>query len=242
LPQPLPAYGAWIVVRDIDDAQFIADFVAGHVAADELCARFDGALSPGFDPARDLQRVGMANQTTMLARETLQLQQILWRAFVARYGEREAAARVRLADTVCSATQDRQDALVELLNESLDLLLVVGGYNSANTTHLVELARMQGVATFHIEGVQCMASRQTLHQWEPAAQRELPASGWWPARTPARIGLAAGASTPDVRIGEVVLRIAELAGVKVPFESDSCATPPRAQPYLARSIHGQGHS
>ena len=146
LPQTLPAYGAWIVLRDVADAEFLACFIAGHVDPEDFRARFDGAASPGFDPARDLQRVGMANQTTMLARETLQLQEILWHAFVTRYGQMEAAARVRLADTVCSATQDRQDALRELLDEPLDLLLVVGGYNSANTTHLVELARLHGLA------------------------------------------------------------------------------------------------
>jgi len=242
LSQRLSAYGAWIVLRDFADAEFVARFVAGHIEPDELCARFDGALSPGFDPVFDLQRVGMANQTTMLARETLQLQEILWRAFVARYGESEASARVRLADTVCSATQDRQDALRDLLDEPLDMLLVVGGYNSANTTHLVELARTRGVRAFHIEGVECIADRRTLRQWEPAAQREVPTSGWWPARIPTRIGLAAGASTPDVRIGEVVLRIAELAGTKVPLDSDVRATPPRAEPRLARSIHGQGNT
>ncbi|MGE5712822.1 MAG: 4-hydroxy-3-methylbut-2-enyl diphosphate reductase [Betaproteobacteria bacterium] len=242
LAQPLQAYGAWIVLRNVDDARFVADFVAGRVSAGQLCSRFAGALSSGFDPEHDLQRIGMANQTTMLARETLRLQEILWQAFVARYGEMEAAARVRLADTVCSATQDRQDALVELLGEPLDLLLVVGGYNSANTTHLVELARLQGVTAFHIEGVQCMASLQTLHRWEPAAQRELPVSGWWPARIPARIGLAAGASTPDARIGEVVMRVAELAGVKIPFEIESRASIQRAEPHPARSTHGQRHS
>lgn len=242
LSQPLPAYGAWIVLRGVDDAEFLANFIAGHVAADDLCTRFVGALSLGFDPVRDLQRVGMANQTTMLARETLQMQQMLWRAFAGRYGEAEAAARVRLADTVCSATQDRQDALSDLLNEPLDLLLVVGGYNSANTTHLVELARAQNMPAFHIEGVQCLASLQTLRQWEPTMQREVSTTDWWPARIPARIGLAAGASTPDVRIGEVVLRIAELAGAKVPLDFDSHATPLRAEPHLARSIHGQGHT
>lgn len=242
LPQPLPAYGAWIVLRNVADAMFLADFVAGSVATADLFARFDGALSPGFDPARDLQRVGMANQTTMLARETLQLQAILRDAFVARYGELEAAARVRLADTVCSATQHRQDALRELLDEPLDLLLVVGGYNSANTTHLVELARARNMPAYHIEGVQCMASLQTLRQWDLASQREVSTSDWWPACNPARIAVAAGASTPDVRIGEVVLRIAELAGTRIPVDFDGHAAPLRAEPHFARSIHGQGHT
>ncbi|HTN49749.1 MAG TPA: 4-hydroxy-3-methylbut-2-enyl diphosphate reductase [Burkholderiaceae bacterium] len=220
LSEPLHAGGAWIVLRDVADARLIARFVVGRAEAGELRARFDGALSPGFDAARDLQRIGIANQTTMLARETLQLQEILWSAFVERYGQLEASARVRRADTVCSATQDRQDALRDLLGESLDLLLVVGGYNSANTSHLVELARAQGVPAFHLEGAHCIVSRDMLRQWNPEAQRELSASDWWPERVPCRIGLAAGASTPDVRIGEIVLRIAELANVEIPLDFD----------------------
>ena len=206
-----------MVVRDLDDVQAIARFVAGQVDADAdidaFRSRFDDCLSPGFDPAADLQRIGIANQTTMLARETLQVQEILRLAYVARYGELEAAARVRLADTVCSATQDRQDALRELLDEPLDLLIVVGGYNSANTTHLVELAHAQGLAAFHVEGVECLGDRRTLRHWDAQARREVLAQTWWPARSPARIGIAAGASTPDARIGEVVLRLAALAGV-----------------------------
>lgn len=216
LPQRLDARGAWIVVRGIDDAKALARFVTGRDGVQDFAARFDGCTSPGFDPAFDLQRIGIANQTTMLARETLQVQEILRLAYVARYGELEAAARVRLADTVCSATQDRQDALRELLDEPIDLLLVVGGYNSANTTHLVELARARGIAAFHVEGAECLRDRRTLHGWDAAARRELPTIGWWPARTPARIGVAAGASTPDSRIGEVLLRLAELAGAAPP--------------------------
>ncbi len=216
LPQPLGARGAWIVVRDLGDAKALARFVVGRDSADTLCARFYGCLSPGFDPVFDLQRIGIANQTTMLARETLQVQDILRLAYVARYGELEAAARVRLADTVCSATQDRQDALHELLDEPLDLLLVIGGYNSANTTHLAEVARARGLPAFHVEGAECLRERRTLHGWNAEARRELPTPGWWPARVPPRIGVAAGASTPDARIGQVLLRLAELAGAALP--------------------------
>jgi 4-hydroxy-3-methylbut-2-enyl diphosphate reductase len=213
LPQRLDTPGAWIVVRDLDDAKALARVVTGKADPAAFAARFGGACSPGFDPVRDLQQVGIANQTTMLARETLAVQELLRLAFVARYGDREAAARVRLADTVCSATQDRQDALRELLAEPLDLLLVIGGYNSANTSHLVDLARAQGLAAFHIDAAACLESADTLRRWDAATQQETRTSPWWPRAEPARIGLAAGASTPDARIGEVVLRLAELAGL-----------------------------
>lgn len=216
LPQRLDARGAWIVVRDIGDARALARFIAGRDSAETLRERFDGCLSPGFDPASDLRRVGIANQTTMLAGETLKVQEIVRLAFVERYGEQGAATRLRLADTVCSATQDRQDALLALIDEPLDLLLVVGGYNSANTTHLAELARAHGVAAFHIEAAQCLHDRRTLHSWDAAARREMPVPGWWPAHAPVCIGVAAGASTPDARIGEVLLRLAQLADVAVP--------------------------
>jgi 4-hydroxy-3-methylbut-2-enyl diphosphate reductase len=224
LPQRLDARGAWIVVRDIDDAKALARFVTGRDDAEAFARRFEGCTSPGFDPAFDLQRIGIANQTTMLARETLQVQDILRLAFVARYGELEAAARVRLADTVCSATQDRQDALRELLDEPLDLLLVVGGYNSANTTHLAELACAKGIAAFHVEGVECLRDRRTLRRWDAVARCETETGAWWPARVPARVGVAAGASTPDSRIGEVLLRLAELAGVAPPVLEDEPAS------------------
>lgn len=216
LAQPLGARGAWIVVRDADDARALARFVACEGNADALRERFDGAVSPGFDPQRDLQRIGIANQTTMLARETLQVQAILRDAYVARFGEAQAAQRVRLADTVCSATQDRQDALHALLDAPLDLLLVVGGYNSANTTHLAEVARQRGLRAFHIEDAQCLHDRRTLDGWNAQSRRELVSADWWPARVPARIGVAAGASTPDARIGEVLVRLVELAGANMP--------------------------
>lgn len=211
-PHVLDAPGAWLVVRHVQDAELVARHVRGELGAAELNAHFAGASSPGFDAAVHLQRIGIANQTTMLARQTLEVQELLRRAFVSRYGAAEAAGRLRLADTVCSATQDRQDALRELLDEPLDLLLVIGGYNSANTGHLLELARAQGIAAFHIDGVRCLGDEQQLLHWDSAAQAEMPATGWWPRQEGAVVGIAAGASTPDTRIGEVVLRLAEFAG------------------------------
>jgi 4-hydroxy-3-methylbut-2-en-1-yl diphosphate reductase len=203
---------AWIVVRDLEDAQQLADHVLGRTDAATVAARFDGCTSPGFRAERDLERIGIANQTTMLARETLAVQGVLRRAYVQRYGEAEATARVHLADTVCSATQDRQDALSELLAQPLDLLLVVGGYNSANTGHLLELAQSHGLPAFHVEGAECLASRDCIRHWSKALQQEVQSCDWWPQRPRPTIGVAAGASTPDTRIGELVVRAAQLAG------------------------------
>ncbi|HSI55976.1 MAG TPA: 4-hydroxy-3-methylbut-2-enyl diphosphate reductase [Ideonella sp.] len=212
LPHQIDTPGAWVVVRDMADAELLAAYIEGRTTAEAIAAHFAGSASPGFDPARDLQRMGIANQTTMLARETLQVQQRLHDAYVARHGEAQAAERVRMADTICTATQDRQDALRELLAEPLDLLLVLGGYNSANTTHLVELARAQGLSAFHIEEPACLLSGERLRQWDAGLQREAEAGPW--LQLPCAIGVAAGASTPDARIGELVLRLAELVGVE----------------------------
>ena len=212
LPQAIESRGAWLVLRDLDDARQVARFVRCELDAAAFAAHFAGCMSPGFDATRDLERIGIANQTTMLARETLELQALLQEAYVARYGAAGAAARLRLADTVCSATQDRQDALRELIGEPLDLLLVIGGYNSANTGHLLALAHGQGLAAYHVEGAQCLESAALLRHWDGAAGRLVVQMHWWPDKRPLRVGIAAGASTPDARIGELVLRVAELAG------------------------------
>ena len=113
---------------------------------------------------------------------------------------------------MCSATQDRQDALSELLARPLDLLLAVGGYNSANTGHLLELARMRGVLAFHVSGAECLLDDGAVRHWSAAAQAEVLACAAWPAQRPLAVGLAAGASTPDARIGALIERMAALAG------------------------------
>ena len=226
LPGASDVHGAWLVVRDLDDAHHLARYVRGEIAAPEFEARFAGCTSPGFDPARDLERIGIANQTTMLARETLGVQALLQEAYVARHGAEGAAARVRLADTVCSATQDRQDALADLMVDPPDLLLVIGGYNSANTGHLLALAHAQQIAAFHVEGVECLESAARLLHWDAGAGASRIAADWLPPRRPLAVGIAAGASTPDARIGELVIRLATLAGC--PEEALRALTEPRA--------------
>lgn len=212
LPHAIDTPGAWVVVRNLDDARWLARWVREEVRAAEWLAHFDGCLSPGFDPRRDLQKIGIANQTTMLARETLQVQAVLREAYAARYGEAGAAARVHGADTVCSATQDRQDALADLLARPLDLLLVVGGYNSANTGHLLEMARQRALPAFHVSGAECLLDDGAIRHWSAALQAECRTEAAWPATRPLAVGLAAGASTPDARIGELLERLARLAG------------------------------
>jgi 4-hydroxy-3-methylbut-2-enyl diphosphate reductase len=210
--------GAYIVVRDMAEAQVVCDYIEGKVEAAEIVARFGHAASPGFDPARHLARVGVANQTTMLAKESLAIGELVGAAMARARGEESRAANFRTFDTICSATQDRQDAVRELLDEPLDLMLVVGGYNSSNTMSLAALCA-ERVPTYHIADAECL-------DLETGAIRHLPIRGkaevetpdWLPPAGPLRVGLTAGASTPNNKIGETVARLFAMRGVEVSDE------------------------
>ncbi|PYQ10782.1 MAG: 4-hydroxy-3-methylbut-2-enyl diphosphate reductase, partial [Acidobacteria bacterium] len=132
--------GHYLCVRDKAEAALVAEFIRGEQEAEDIRRRFAHAADPGFDPARDLARIGLANQTTMLMSESLEIQEMLRSAMRERYGEAELAARFQAMDTICSATQDRQDAVLTMLGEGgLDLMVVIGGYNSSNTQALARI-------------------------------------------------------------------------------------------------------
>ena len=173
------------------------------------------AASPGFDFASDLVRVGIANQTTMLSGESLAIAAEFRESMARRYGEAAVDEHFRTFDTICSATQERQDAVLAAARaEPPDLMVVVGGYNSSNTHHLADLCRAKGVRTLHIEDADCIdvATGAIRHQPDPE-QPEETAEGWLEVRP--RIGLTAGASTPNNKIGETMARICESSGVLV---------------------------
>ncbi|MFR2288161.1 MAG: 4-hydroxy-3-methylbut-2-enyl diphosphate reductase, partial [Akkermansia sp.] len=129
--------GKYLVVYDLEDAAAVCDYILGKGSREAFMKRFEGCCSPGFDPDRDLEEVGTANQTTMLKTETQTLQKMIRDAIVQRDGDDD---NFYVFDTICGATQDRQDALYDLLKNPLDVMFVVGGYNSSNTTHLVDIA------------------------------------------------------------------------------------------------------
>jgi 4-hydroxy-3-methylbut-2-en-1-yl diphosphate reductase len=166
------------------------------------------AVSPGFDPARHLRRIGVANQTTMLASESLAIAAEVGAAIERARGAEARAADFRSFDTICSATQDRQDAVRELLEEPLDAMVVIGGYNSSNTISLAALCA-EHVPTYHIESPEGIdAATGAIHYRQAGVHHvEADAATWLPASGPVRIGLTAGASTPNSKIGEVVARI-----------------------------------
>jgi len=199
--------GHFVVVRDLEEAEQVCAYIEHGGDRAAFLARFGEAVSPGFDPDLHLARIGCANQTTMLSSESLAIAERVRAAMVARWGEGEAAERFRAFDTICSATQDRQDALVALLDEGpMDLMLVIGGYNSSNTGHLVEIAGTR-VPTFHVQHADCLESAEIVRHQPLGSTEEVRSPGWLP-RGPAVIGITAGASTPNSEIERVLRRVA----------------------------------
>src|SRR5207245_6444144 len=159
--------GRYLVVRDMCEAREVCDFIEGAGSREQLLQQFVGKLSPGFDPVRDLVRVGVANQTTMLSGESLAIAAELRKSMTRRYGEAALPEHFRTFDTICSATQDRQDAVLRLIAEPLDLMVVIGGYNSSNTTHLAAICPGK-VPTYHIEDAACLAPEGGTSRFRPA--------------------------------------------------------------------------
>src|SRR5512143_1341178 len=202
--------GQYLCVKDLPEAEVVCEFICGRVAAGELLDRLREATSPGFDPERDLQKIGLANQTTMLMTESLEIQERLRSALRERWGEGALAERFRAFDTICSATQDRQDAVLRMLEEGgLDLMVVIGGYNSSNTQALARICAPR-LPTYHISGADRIDGA-TIHHRPVGAQEEQATTGWL-VEGPVSVGLTAGASTPNNVVGEVVLRLLALRG------------------------------
>jgi 4-hydroxy-3-methylbut-2-enyl diphosphate reductase len=202
--------GHYLCVRDLPEADVVCEFIRGRVSAGDLLERFGEATSPGFSPERDLQRIGLANQTTMLMTESLEIQERLRRAVRDRWGEAALAERFRAFDTICSATQDRQDAVLKMLEEGgLDVMVVIGGYNSSNTQALARICAAR-LPTYHINGAGGIQGTTIRHR--PVGTHEEAATESWLPAGPVAVGLTAGASTPNNVVGEVVERILALRG------------------------------
>jgi 4-hydroxy-3-methylbut-2-enyl diphosphate reductase len=204
--------GRYLVVFDMDEARAVCDYIERGGESGPLAERFGHAVSEGFDFGRDLNRVGLANQTTMLSGESLAIANEVRQSMIRRYGEGAVTEHFRTFDTICSATQERQDAVVALLEEPLDLMLVVGGYNSSNTSHLAALCRTRGVRTYHIADATAIDLENGAIRFQPGVkQAEQVATDW--LKDARLIGITAGASTPNNKIGETILRICALAEV-----------------------------
>ncbi|HWZ60755.1 MAG TPA: 4-hydroxy-3-methylbut-2-enyl diphosphate reductase [Gemmatimonadaceae bacterium] len=205
--------GHYLVVRHMDEARVVCDYIEGRGDRATFLRQFANAVSPSFDPDRDLIRIGVANQTTMLARESLAIAEQVGLAMARAHGEDHRASHFRTFDTICSATQDRQDAVEALLAEPLDVMIVVGGYNSSNTISLATICAAR-VRTYHIEDASCIdPDRWTIRHLPIGAHDEEETPHWIPSDGPVRVGITAGASTPNNKIGEAVARIFATRGV-----------------------------
>ena len=208
--------GRFLVVLDRDEASVVCDYIRAGGDRDAFLRQFAGAASPGFDPDRDLVRVGCANQTTMLMSESLAIGEMVGQAMRDRYGEAELATHFRAFDTICSATQERQDAVNALLDAiPLDLMVVIGGYNSSNTCNLARICA-ERVPTYHVAEPDGLVSAQEIRHRPVGAPStvtglERVSTGWLPSEGPVVIGLTAGASTPNNIVGEIIRRLDRLA-------------------------------
>jgi 4-hydroxy-3-methylbut-2-enyl diphosphate reductase len=208
------AGGRYLIVRDMEEAREVCAYIERAGSRDQFVQRFAGKVSPGFDPDRDLIRVGVANQTTMLSGESLAIAAELRASMIRRYGEPGLAEHFRTFDTICSATQERQDAVVKLIGEPLDLMIVIGGYNSSNTTHLAAICNAR-VPTYHIEDATCVEPDSGRIRYRPVGETAEAASDDWLPPGPLMVGVTAGASTPNNKIGETIERIATMRGASL---------------------------
>jgi 4-hydroxy-3-methylbut-2-en-1-yl diphosphate reductase len=210
--------GSYLIVRDMQEAMLVCDYIAqrpGRLAREEFLDHFRMKGTPGLDPDRDLTRIGVANQTTMLANESMAIGVKIHEAMVERYGDEQAKANYRSFGTICSATQERQDAVAEMMKAPPDIMLVIGGYNSSNTNHLAHLCR-QHTRTFHIQDAACIDvdSGSIRHKPELSPDAAEVEEGAWLPPVPFQLGITAGASTPNNKIGEALTRVLKIRGIE----------------------------
>jgi len=212
--------GRYVIVRNMDEARLLMDYIEQNERAlsrGELIELFRLKASPDFDPDRDLIRVGAANQTTMLSTESLAIANAIGESMAARYGDSARDDHFRSFDTICSATQERQDAVLKLMEDPPDIMIVIGGYNSSNTNHLAHMCR-EYTTTFHIGDATCIDPERRTIRHKPRLDAEAPeveTEDWLP-EGPLSIGFTAGASTPNNKIGQTLERLLATRGLAVP--------------------------
>ena len=205
--------GHYLVVFTLAETDYVCDYILRGGNKEEFLEKFKGAYSPGFDPDVHLSAIGVANQTTMLRGETEDVQRRLRAAMEQKYGSATLAQHFRFFDTICGATQDRQDALQKLLAEPINLLIVIGGYNSSNTSHLAEMGEAK-LPTFFIKNAGKMASSEIIRHYNLHKQEEIESRDWLPSGD-IIVGVTAGASCPNNLIEDVIRRLFELRGLSV---------------------------
>ena len=208
LSQAVKEGGVTIAIENIREAEELASVIRGQMTEDTFLKKYPAAVLENFSFDSLTCRMGMANQTTMLKGESLEIQKLLRQAFQDRFGEEATKERFKSFDTICGATQDRQDAMRNLLAKKLDLVLIVGGFNSSNTTHLAEIAHDK-LPYFHIEGDGDILSKDEIRARDPRDGQVRVEKGWFKSGTK-NIGITSGASTPDVTLLAIIEKICAL--------------------------------
>jgi 4-hydroxy-3-methylbut-2-enyl diphosphate reductase len=205
--------GHYLVVFNLAETDYVCHYIVHGGSKQEFLEKFKGAYSEGFDPELHLQTVGVANQTTMLRGETEEVQRRIKNAMTQKYGAAKIDKHFRFFDTICGATQDRQDALEKLLREPMDLLIVIGGYNSSNTSHLAEMGEAK-LPTYFIKNAAKMESDKLIRHYDQHRKAEVETRNWLPPGE-ITVGITAGASCPNNLIEDVIHRLFELRGISV---------------------------
>jgi len=227
--------GRYIIVRDMDEAELLCDYITkaqGHLTRDQFIEHFRKKSSDGFDPDEHLKQVGVANQTTMLANESLAIGARVRKAMVEAHGEEYAEENYRSFGTICSATQERQDAVEKMMDEhDPDLMIVIGGYNSSNTNHLAHMCR-EYTTTYHISDASCIDIENGTIRHKPvidAHAEEVLVEDFLPDE-PFELGITAGASTPNNKIGEALVRVLKIRGLESELDLPEPKAEPEAEP------------
>ncbi|MGE4581090.1 MAG: 4-hydroxy-3-methylbut-2-enyl diphosphate reductase [Synechococcus sp.] len=202
--------GTYLVVLDLEEAQIVADYILGKGDRSKFMQRFAKACSVGFDPDKDLVRLGVANQTTMLKSETEEIGRLFERTMLRKYGPVELNDHFLAFNTICDATQERQDAMFSLVDEPLDLMVVIGGFNSSNTTHLQEIAITRGIRSFHIDTPDRIDVNTNSVEHMPLSEALRTDAEFLPAGA-VNVGITSGASTPDRVVEEVIGKLMQLS-------------------------------
>ena len=207
-----------IILKDIQEAEILGEFILGQRDISDFPSVFAGKYSRNFEPERDLVKIGVVNQTTMLAQETQDITDYLRGIMVRKFGEESIKNHIAdTRDTLCYATNDNQTATFGLLEKEADLALVIGGYNSSNTTHLVELLERK-FKTYFIKSAGEIISENEIHSFDIHAEKIVELSDFLPSNRPLSIILTSGASCPDSIVDGVIQRVLELTNPSVSAE------------------------
>ena len=197
--------GKYLIVLNLKETEYVINYILNGGNREEFLAKFSKACSAGFDPDQDLERVGIANQTTMLKDETEKIGKMLERTMMQKYGTTELNQHFQNFNTICDATQERQDAMLELVEENVDLMIVIGGFNSSNTTQLQQIAFDRNIPSYHIDCVERIQSINNIEHRQLTGELAI-AENWLPAGE-IKVGVTSGASTPDKVVEDIIEKI-----------------------------------